>query len=72
MAAKSEYEYMSNFKILQAAFKSHKIDKPIPVERLIKCKMQDNLEFMQWLKKFWDQNLSVLVFSVIDLADVLI
>ena len=26
----------------------------IPVERLIKCKFQDNLEFLQWLKKFWD------------------
>lgn len=30
--------------------------QPIPVERLIKCKMQDNLEFLQWIKKFWDQN----------------
>lgn len=30
--------------------------QPIPVERLIKCKMQDNLEFGQWIKKFWDAN----------------
>jgi RP/EB family microtubule-associated protein len=22
---------------------------------LIKCKMQDNLEFLQWTKRFWDQ-----------------
>lgn len=22
----------------------------------MKCKMQDNLEFLQWLKKFWDRN----------------
>lgn len=22
----------------------------------MKCKMQDNLEFCQWLKKFWDAN----------------
>lgn len=28
----------------------------IPVERLMKCKFQDNLEFMQWIKRFWDQN----------------
>ena len=26
------------------------------MERLVKCKMQDNLEFLQWIKKFWDQN----------------
>ncbi|KAG5458052.1 MAG: hypothetical protein BJ554DRAFT_1804, partial [Olpidium bornovanus] len=28
--------------------------KIIPVERLIQCKFQDNLEFLQWMKKFWD------------------
>jgi len=22
----------------------------------MKCKMQDNLEFLQWVKKFWDVN----------------
>lgn len=22
---------------------------------LVKCKMQDNLEFLQWTKKYWDQ-----------------
>ena len=27
----------------------------IPVEALVKCKMQDNLEFLQWSKRFWDQ-----------------
>ncbi|KAM0748477.1 hypothetical protein T439DRAFT_327737 [Meredithblackwellia eburnea MCA 4105] len=56
MAAKQEYEYLANFKVLQAVFKSHGIDKPIPVDRLVKCKMQDNLEFLQWLKKYWDLN----------------
>ncbi|KIY52443.1 hypothetical protein FISHEDRAFT_35271 [Fistulina hepatica ATCC 64428] len=56
MNAKHEYEYVANFKILQTFFKTKKIDKPIPVERLIKCKMQDNLEFLQWIKKFWDSN----------------
>ncbi|KAJ7476598.1 microtubule binding protein [Mycena latifolia] len=58
MAAKLEYEYVANYKILQTVFKAKKIDKPIPVEGLIKCKMQDNLEFLQWLKKFWDSNFS--------------
>ena len=37
-------------------FTRHQIDKPIPVEALIKCKMQDNLEFLQWTKRFWDLN----------------
>lgn len=37
-------------------FTKHQIDKPIPVEALVKCKMQDNLEFLQWTKKFWDLN----------------
>ena len=36
-------------------FQKHQVDKPIPVEALVKCKMQDNLEFLQWTKRFWDQ-----------------
>ncbi|KUI59271.1 Microtubule integrity protein mal3 [Cytospora mali] len=51
----TEYAYIQNFKVLQNCFKAHQIDKPIPVQGLIKCKMQDNLEFLQWTKKFWDQ-----------------
>ncbi|TIB06659.1 hypothetical protein E3P96_00206 [Wallemia ichthyophaga] len=30
--------------------------QPIPVTALVKCKMQDNLEFCQWFKKFWDEH----------------
>ncbi|KIK70007.1 hypothetical protein GYMLUDRAFT_152042 [Collybiopsis luxurians FD-317 M1] len=56
MIAKHEYEYIANFKIMQNVFKAKKIDKPIPIEKLVKCKMQDNLEFLQWIKRFWDQN----------------
>ncbi|GAW00096.1 microtubule binding protein [Lentinula edodes] len=54
--AKHEYEFIANFKVMQNVFKAKKIDKPIPVERLVKCKMQDNLEFLQWIKRFWDTN----------------
>ncbi len=36
-------------------FTRHGIDRLVPVEALIKCKMQDNLEFLQWTKRFWDQ-----------------
>ncbi|EME88126.1 uncharacterized protein MYCFIDRAFT_201409 [Pseudocercospora fijiensis CIRAD86] len=53
--AKSEYAYLENFKILSNLFRKHHIDRPIPVEQLVKCKMQDNLEFLQWTKRYWDQ-----------------
>ena len=53
--AKNEYEYIQNFKVLQQAFINHNIDKTIPVDRLVKCRMQDNIEFLQWVKKYWDQ-----------------
>ncbi|KAN0087827.1 Calponin homology domain containing protein [Tylopilus felleus] len=56
MNAKHEYEFVANFKVLQNVFKAKKIDKPIPIEKLVKCKMQDNLEFLQWIKRFWDSN----------------
>lgn len=37
------------------AFTRHSIERQVPVESLIKCKMQDNLEFLQWSKRYWDQ-----------------
>ncbi|PKI83841.1 hypothetical protein MVES_001885 [Malassezia vespertilionis] len=55
-AARHDYESMGNYKILQNVFQRNRIDKPIPVDRLVRCKMQDNLEFLQWLKKYWDIN----------------
>lgn len=54
--ANTEYQYVQNFKILQNCFTKQGIDKPIPVQSLIKCKMQDNLEFLQWTKRYWDMN----------------
>ncbi|KAI3651469.1 hypothetical protein MP228_003680 [Amoeboaphelidium protococcarum] len=51
-----EYEYVNNFKVLQKTFLDHKIEKVIPVERLLKCKFQDNLEFLQWVKQYWDSH----------------
>lgn len=53
--ATSEYAYLDNFKILSNTFRKHHIDRPIPTEMLVKCKMQDNLEFLQWTKRYWDQ-----------------
>ncbi|ONH69904.1 Protein BIM1 [Cyberlindnera fabianii] len=54
--ATKEYEYLNNYKVLQACFLKHKINKTIPVERLVKCRFQDNLEFFQWIRKFWKDN----------------
>jgi len=54
--ARSEYEYINNLKVLTVYFAQKNIDRPIHIERLVKCKMQDNLEFLQWTKRFWDQN----------------
>ncbi|KAM4601076.1 microtubule-associated protein RP/EB family member 3-like [Polymixia lowei] len=51
-----EHEFIHNFKVLQAAFKRMNVDKIIPVERLVKGKFQDNFEFVQWFKKFFDAN----------------
>ncbi|KAJ8924182.1 hypothetical protein NQ315_006973 [Exocentrus adspersus] len=51
-----EHEYIQNFKILQASFKKMSVDKIIPVDKLIKARFQDNFEFLQWFKKFFDAN----------------
>ena len=54
--ARHEYESLTNYKVLQNVFNKNRISKPIPVDRLVRCKMQDNLEFLQWIKRFWDLN----------------
>ncbi|CAB1317366.1 unnamed protein product [Coregonus sp. 'balchen'] len=54
--AKFEHEYIHNFKLLQASFKRMNVDKIIPVEKLVKARFQDNLDFIQWFKRFFDAN----------------
>lgn len=51
----NEYQYINNWKVLQQVFLKKGIDKVVDPERLSRCKMQDNLEFVQWAKRFWDQ-----------------
>jgi len=49
-----EYEFVNNFKILQNVFDKQGIDKMVDVSKLVKAKYQDNLEFCQWMKRFFD------------------
>jgi len=45
--AKASHEYVKNYKLLQAAFTKNNIQKHIDVDKLIRAKYQDNLEFCQ-------------------------
>ena len=56
--AKHEYGYVENYKVLQNAFDKNGIKRHIDVDKLVKAKYQDNLEFCQWLKRYFDLNYS--------------
>lgn len=54
--AKNDYEFINNLKILQTAFDKVGVKRYVEVEKLAKAKYQDNLEFIQWLKRYYDLN----------------
>ncbi|KAG5519349.1 hypothetical protein PMAC_001974 [Pneumocystis sp. 'macacae'] len=66
----NEYQYIQNWRVIQSIFTQHKIEKIICVDRLIKCKFQDNLEFLQWVKKFWDQHYNGVEYNALSRREV--
>lgn len=56
--ARHSYDYVHNYKVLQACFDRVGMKREIDVEKLIKGKYQDNLEFMQWVKAYYDTHAS--------------
>eukprot|EP00929_Paragymnodinium_shiwhaense_P057237 TRINITY_DN28644_c0_g1_i1.p1 TRINITY_DN28644_c0_g1~~TRINITY_DN28644_c0_g1_i1.p1 ORF type:complete len:269 (+),score=63.48 TRINITY_DN28644_c0_g1_i1:186-992(+) len=56
--ARSEHEAIPNYKVLQQAFDRCGIQRHIEVDKLVRGKYQDNLEFMQWIKTYFDRTFS--------------
>jgi len=56
MQAKTEVDFIHNFKILQTAFSKKKIDRYIEVDKLTKRSFQTNMEFLQFMKCYWDMH----------------
>nr|CAD2178272.1 unnamed protein product [Meloidogyne enterolobii] len=54
--SRQEVDWMNNWRVLQHSWKDIGIDRPIPVQSLMRAKFQDNFEFLQWFKKFFDAN----------------
>jgi len=54
-SARDAHECIANYKVLQQTFDRCSLSRNIPVDSLIRGKYQDNLEFLQWVKSYWEQ-----------------
>uniref|UniRef100_A0A182U0T7 Microtubule-associated protein RP/EB family member 1 n=1 Tax=Anopheles melas TaxID=34690 RepID=A0A182U0T7_9DIPT len=51
-----EHDFLNNLRMFQNALNQMKVNKAVPIDRLAKGRFQDNFEFLQWFKKFYDAN----------------
>ncbi|ETN61271.1 microtubule-associated protein RP/EB family member 1 [Anopheles darlingi] len=51
-----EHDFLSNLRLFQNALVHLKVNRSVPIDRLVKGRFQDNFEFLQWFKKFFDAN----------------
>eukprot|EP01026_Neomeris_dumetosa_P034020 TRINITY_DN27319_c0_g1_i3.p2 TRINITY_DN27319_c0_g1~~TRINITY_DN27319_c0_g1_i3.p2 ORF type:complete len:309 (+),score=45.04 TRINITY_DN27319_c0_g1_i3:61-927(+) len=56
---KNEYEYITNWKVLQSAFNKLNINKEVNINNLVKARPLDNMEFMQWFKHYYDNQIAI-------------
>jgi len=54
--ARDEHQCIPNYKVLQQAFEKVGITRHIEVDKLVRGKYQDNLEMLQWIKRYFDGN----------------
>merc|ERR1712159_79262 len=52
------HDSIKNYKVLQTVFDKKGIAKAVDVNKLVKGKPMDNLEMLQWLKRFYDNHSS--------------
>lgn len=57
-SAKQDFEFVSNYKVLQTCFTKLGVERHVDVDRLISGRYMDNLEFMQWFKAFFERSVS--------------
>lgn len=51
---RKDFDYIPNYKVLQAGFDRQQIERNIDVDKLVRGKYQDNLEFLQWMKCYFE------------------
>ncbi|EQB62319.1 eb1 protein [Vairimorpha apis BRL 01] len=55
----SKYEYLKNLKVAQGFFFETGVKLKFDIEKLVECKLQDNLEVAQWLYKYYVRNVGI-------------